>query len=108
MSRTVLPETTNGSIVISEPYLVYLSLTNNKVYCYKFDDSGQLQYLRELDLEGMRLFQINKEPENYYKLLDPIHLAIYLMDNVTKTIVVKVFAFTEIISSVVDYLYATL
>lgn len=52
------------------------------------------------------MVQMNKQEDYYYKLLDSTHLAIFLMNNRTKEIIVKVFAFTELISSTSDYLYA--
>lgn len=66
MSRSKLPESTNGSLAVAYPYIIYLSLTNNKAVSYLLGDSNELIYLRELSLEGMKFANVNKNRDDYF------------------------------------------
>ena len=60
VGRIGLPESSNGSLVLTYSYAIYLSLVNNKVLCYRWDDSGKLSFQRELNLDGMKLTPMRK------------------------------------------------
>lgn len=80
LSTSILSETVNTSILISHPYLLLFSKTNNLVYTYFIDDSHHLDFLRELPLLGRTFASSSPKRSDYAKLLDASHVAISLLD----------------------------
>ena len=66
----MLPQSKNGSAVISLPYLVYLSFTYNSIAVFRFDDQHQLLPLRKIQLADDIQFASTGDKKESYQLLD--------------------------------------
>lgn len=104
LGANILPDSLGGSLVISRPFVLYMSSESNRTWLYRFDDGQQLQYLRELDLEGRQLLPFQVGGEDYFQVLDKTHIALSLFDQKSGVKSIKVFSIEELISVASEYL----
>ena len=58
--------------------MITFDLLSNRSSIFYFDDKGNLQFLRELLLEGRRFRISDSGKANFFKLIDPRHLVFEL------------------------------
>lgn len=82
MAKNKLPLVVNYTLTYTEPYLITFDLLANRSKIYFFDDKGNIQFLRELLLDGRRFRTSNSGRNNFFKLIDPRHL-VFELEGVT-------------------------
>ena len=78
--------------------MISFDLLSNRSSIFYFDDKGNVQFLRELLLDGRRFRNSDSGRNNFFKLIDPRHLVFELDGATGQNYSVALFKIDELIS----------